>query len=142
MTDREYLSQLKTIDGKIRYKCDEEQRWKDIATNMTAKISENKVQSSKNPDPLGEAITRAVTYQRECADLTIKLIELKHTITDQIDSLNDDLAHYLLIAVFIDNKTYNDISEEKDWTYNHTLKEIRKAILMFGDKYRELYKDS
>ncbi len=108
---------------------------------MTAKISENKVQNTKNPDPLGEAITRAVTYQRECADLTIKLIELKHTITDQIDSLNDDLAHYLLIAFFIDNKTYNDISEEKDWTYNHTLKEIRKAILMFGDKYRELYKD-
>ena len=98
MTDREYLSQLKTIDSKIRYKCDEEQRWRDIATNMTAKISENKVQNTKNPDPLGEAITRAVTYQRECADLTIKLIELKHTITDQIDSLNDDLAHYLLIA--------------------------------------------
>ena len=107
MTDREYLNQLKNIDRRIKDKLEEEQRWRDIATNTTSKLSDMKVQTSKNPDPMGTAITKAVQYQRESAELAVKMVELKNTITMQIDNIGDDKAYNILKMIFVQGKNYS-----------------------------------
>lgn len=141
MTDREYLNQLKNIDRRIKDKLEEEQRWRDIATNTTSKLSDMKVQTSKDPDPMGTAITKAVQYQRESAELAVKLVELKNTITMQIDCIGDDTAYNILKMLFVQGKNYSQVAVELDRSYRHTVREIDVAIKKFGDKYRETYKD-
>ena len=141
MTDREYLGQLKNIDRKIKDKLDEEQRWRDIATNTTSKLSDMKVQTSKDPDPMGTAISKAVTYQRESAELAAKLVDLKNTITMQIDNIDDSKAYLILKMVFVQERDYSEVAVELKRSYRHTVREIDNAIKKFGDKYRHLYKD-
>lgn len=141
MTDREYLNQLKNIDRRIKDKLEEEQKWRDIATNTTAKLSDMKVQTSKDPDPMGSAITKAVQYQRESAELAVKLVELKNTITMQIDNIGDDRAYTILKMLFVQGKNYSQVAVELDRSYRHTVREIDAAIKKFGDKYRDTYKD-
>lgn len=142
MTDREYLNQLKNIDRRIKDKLEEEQRWRDIATNTTSKLSDMKVQTSKDPDPMGTAITKAVQYQRESAELAVKMVELKNTITMQIDNIGDDKAYNILKMIFVQGKSYSQVSVELDRSYRHTIREINDAIKKFGDKYRETYKNA
>ena len=141
MTDREYLNQLKNIDRRIKDKIEEEQRWRDIATNTTTKLSDMKVQTSKDPDPMGSAITKAVTYQRESAELAAALVELKNTITTQIDNIEDDKAYLILKMVFVQGKDFSEVAVELKRSYRHTLREVDNAVKKFGDKYRHLYKD-
>ena len=141
MTDREYLNQLKNIDRRIKDKLEEEQKWRDIATNTTAKLSDMKVQTSKDPDPMGSAITKAVQYQRESAELAVKLVELKNTITMQIDNIGDDRAYTILKMLFVQGKNYSQVAVELDRSYRHTVREIDAAIKKFGDTYRDTYKD-
>lgn len=141
MTDREYLNQLKNIDRRIKDKIEEEQRWRDIATNTTSKLSDMKVQTTKDPDPMGTAISKAVTYQRECAELAAKLVELKNTITMQIDGIDDSKTYMILKMVFVQERDYSEVAVELKRSYRHTVREIDNAIKKFGDKYRHLYKD-
>lgn len=141
MTDREYLSQLKNIDRRIKDKLEEEQKWRDIATNTTSKLSDMKVQTSKDPDPMGTAITKAVQYQRECAELAVQLVDLKNTITMQIDNVGDDKTYNILKMLFVQGKDYSEVAVELKRSYRHTVREIDTAIKKFGDKYRDTYKD-
>lgn len=141
MTDREYLNQLKNIDRRIKDKIEEEQRWRDIATNTTSKLSDMKVQTTKDPDPMGTAISKAVTYQRESAELASRLVDLKNTITMQIDDIDDDKAYLILKMVFVQGKDYSEVAVELKRSYRHTLREVDNAVKKFGDKYRHLYKD-
>lgn len=141
MTDREYLNQLKNIDRRIKDKLEEEQKWRDIATNTTSKLSDMKVQTTKDPDPMGTAITKAVQYQRESAELAVKLVELKNTITMQIDDIGDDKAYNILKMLFVQGKNYSQVAVELNRSYRHTIREIDAAIKKFGDKYRDTYKD-
>lgn len=141
MTDREYLNQLKNIDRRIKDKIEEEQRWRDIATNTASKLSDMKVQTTKDPDPMGTAISKAVTYQRESAELASKLVDLKNTITMQIDDIDDDKAYLILKMVFVQGKDYSEVAVELKRSYRHTLREVDNAVKKFGDKYRHLYKD-
>lgn len=141
MTDREYLNQLKNIDRRIKDKLEEEQRWRDIATNTTARLSDMKVQTTKDSDPMGTAISKAVTYQRESAELAIKLVELKNTITTQIDGIGDDKTYTILKMVFVQEKDYSEVAVELKRSYRHTVREIDNAVKTFGDKYRNTYKD-
>ena len=141
MTDKEYLAQLHNIDTRIKDKLDEEQRWRDIATNTTPKLSDIKVQTSKNQDPMGNAITKAVDYQQESAELAKKLVELKHTIIAQIDGINDARAYTILKMVFVQNKTYTEVAVALKLSYRHAVREIENSIKVFGNKYRNLYKD-
>lgn len=141
MTDREYLNQLRNIDRRIKDKIEEEQRWRDIATNTTSKLSDMKVQTSKDPDPMGTAITKAVQYQRESAELAARLVDLKNTITMQIDTIGDDKAYTILKMVFVQGKDYSEVAVELKRSYRHAVREIDVAIKKFGDKYRHLYKD-
>ena len=141
MTDREYLNQVKNIDKRIKYKLDEEQKWRDIATNTTSKLSDMKVQTSKDPDPMGTAITKAVQYQRECAALAVQFVELKNTITMQIDNVGDDKTYNILKMLFVQGKDYSEVAVELKRSYRHTVREIDAAIKKFGDKYRDTYKD-
>lgn len=134
---RAYLSQLKTIDRRIRCKIDEADKWRSIAENRSSHISEVKVQTSSKPDKMAEAITRALEYEQESRDLANHLIETKHSLLRQIEGLNDDKQYLILSMYFVQNMKYRDIQMEMDCTFNNVKKNLRAAIDSFGEKYEK-----
>lgn len=134
---RAYLSQLKTIDRRIKCKIDEAEKWRSIAENRTSHISDIKVQTTPKPDKMAEAITKALEYEQESRDLANHLIETKHSLLKQIEGLNDDKQYLILSMYFVQNKNYKDIQAEMDCTYNNVKRSLKNAIDNFGEKYEK-----
>lgn len=134
---RAYLSQLKTIDRRIKCKIDEAEKWRSIAENRTSHISDIKVQTTPKPDKMAEAITKALEYEQESRDLANHLIETKHSLLKQIEGLNDDRQYLILSMYFVQNKNYKDIQAEMDCTYNNVKRSLKNAIDNFGEKYEK-----
>lgn len=137
MNAREYLWQLKNIDKRIKDKMDEAQRWRDIAENTTARIDEDKVQTTLKPDKMADAITNAVQYERESEALARRLTEFKHHVTLQIDNI-DDIRHYdALKMFFVKDMTYVQMQAQMDKSYRHVRREVDRAIDVFGSMYSD-----
>jgi DNA-directed RNA polymerase specialized sigma24 family protein len=133
---RAYLSQLKTIDRRIKCKLEEAERWRDIAENRSSHISEIKVQTSSKPDKMAEAVTRALEYEEESRVLANQLVENKYRLIKQIEGLDDN--HYLILNMyFVQNMKYKDIQSEMDCTFNNVKKSLRDAVKTFGEKYEK-----
>ena len=142
MNAREYLWQLKNIDKRIKDKMDEAQRWRDIAENTTARITEDKVQTTPKPDKMADAITNAVQYERESEEMARKLADFKHKVTLQIDEI-EDVRHYdALKMFFVKDMTYVNMQSALDKSYRHVRREVDTAIQIFGEKYADEIKAS
>lgn len=137
MNAREYLWQLKNIDKRISDKMEEAQRWRDIAENVTSRISKDKVQTTPKPDKMADAIVNAVQYERESEEIAKKLTEFKHSVTMQIDRI-DDIRHYdALKMFFVKDMTYVQMQAHMDKSYRHVRREVDKAVDAFGTMYAE-----
>lgn len=133
---RAYLSQLKTIDNRIRFKLEEADRWRGIAENHSSNLSDCKVQTTPKPDKMADAITNAMMYEKESYELANRLISVKHTLISQIDSMDE--KHYTFLNLFfIQNKRYKDISSVLDCSFGNVKNGLRESIKAFGEKYDE-----
>lgn len=141
MTAKTYLDQLKNIDKRINDKIMEAQKWREIAQNPSAHISEVKVQKTILPDRLGDAISKAVTYEQESEDLASELTELKHTIIRQIDEIGDEKYYNLLKGYYIKRMTYTELGKQEKLSYKQAKRQVQLAIDSFDEKYGETFKD-
>lgn len=137
MTAKEYLWQLKHIDDRIEHKLEEALKWRDIATNITSKISEDKVQTTPKPDKMADAITNAIEYERQSAEIAKKLADFKHKVTMQIDGIDDIRYYDVLKYFFVMDLSYVDIQSKMNRSNRHIRREVDKAIDVFGKKYAD-----
>lgn len=134
---RAYLSQLKTIDRRIKCKLEEAEKWRGIAENRSNHISEVKVQTSSKTDKMAEAVTKAMEYEEESRALAERLVETKHHMISQMEGLDNDRHYLILNMYFVQDMTYNKIQTELDCTFNNVKKSLRDAVKAFGDKYEK-----
>lgn len=134
---RAYLSQLKTIDKRIKCKLEEAEKWRSIAENRSSHVSPVKVQTSSKPDKMAEAITKALEYEQESRELADYLVETKYNLIKQIESVGDDRYYLILNMYFVQNMKYAAIQKEMDCTFNNVKKSLRDAVKTFGEKYEK-----
>lgn len=140
MTTKEYLGQMKNIDRQIKDKLDEAERWRAIAENKSVSIGEISVQTSKNYDKMGDAVSLALDYEDESRKLAACLVKTKHKITRQIDLLGDNPLYYnILKTYYIQEKTLNEISVDIGYSYKQTERHYKKALNAFESKYGHQY---
>lgn len=137
MTAREYLWQLKNIDKRIEDKMEEAQRWRDIAENVTSKVSKDKVQTTPKPDKMADAIVNAVQYEQESEELARRLAEFKNKVIHMIDAIDDIRYYDILKMFFVRNMKIVDIRSSLDRSDRHVRREIDKSIEYFGKMYAE-----
>ena len=136
MTAQTYLDQLLNIDRRIKDKLRESQEWRDIAMTKRANIDDVKIQSSPRKDAMEEAICMAVQYHYEAAELAKKLTTLKHTIIEQIDSLEgDEYTYNILKEHYVYGVGVGTMADKYNYSYNGMKKKIRNAVGVFSKKY-------
>jgi len=145
MITKDYLSQVSNIDNRIKDLLKEAEKWYDIATSTgNSDLTQPRVQSSPNPDRIGEVVGKVVDYQRECIRLAESKTELKHTIIEQIKSLKGEkgeMYYNLLYGYYIDNKKMGVLAVENDYSYRQTLTLFNQGLKEFEKKYGETYLD-
>ena len=143
MTSEFYLSQLKNIDNRIKDLLKEADKWFDIATSTgSIDYAQDKVQTSPNPDRIGDLVGKVVDYQERCKRLANEKIELKHTIIEQIRGLQgDEMSYNILYGRYVENKSLNRLAVENEYSYRRIKGLHKKAIDEFESKYGTQYLD-
>ena len=141
MTTREYLSQLKNIDKRIRDKIEEAERWYGISTGTGYTLKEINVQTSKKFDKMENAIIMAMQYEEESRELSVYLTKLKHHIIGQIDGMTNETYYNVLKDYYVRDMGIKDIAKKQGYSTRQITRIHESALETFEDMYYENYKD-
>lgn len=144
MNTKTYLSQLWNIDRRIKDKLNEADRWMEIALSRSEgkskEIKHDTIQVSfDSQDKIADAVAKSVDYYNEAIQLFKDMVEKKHTIESQIDSIVDDNHYNILHAYYIDEKSLAEISVDEKIAYRSTQRRFDSAIKHFEKLYGDEY---
>lgn len=128
MDARKYLEQVKKSDVKIHGLKFEIERLEDLSKNLSSKSLENdRVMSSGNQDRVANITARLMDKKDQYAKMIYENEETRETIISQIYSLDDTVSSQILFSIYIEDKSYNDVARETNYSYDHVRKLCRKA---------------
>lgn len=140
---RTYLNQLKNIDNRIKDLLKEAEHWYDIATSTgSSDFTTPRVQTSKNPDKMGEVVGKVVDYHNSCLKLANEKTELKHVIIEQIkglEGIEGELYYNILYGHYVDKKNMNTIAVENGYSYRRIMTLLNTALYEFEKRYGDTY---
>ena len=139
MTTKEYLGKLKNIDNRIRDKIEEADKWMSIAERQGGNSCDDRVQTSKKYDKMGDAIALAVDYEAESRKLAKELTVLKNKIIKQIDAIENELYYNILKAYYIKEQGFGEIAYVEHYSYKQIRRYYEQAINAFETKYGSEY---
>lgn len=136
MTAREYLGQVKRIDAKLENYLQEIEYWNTIAASPGGmKLDAVRVQSSPNPNKMADAAAMAVEYSQKAEELYCKGIQVKKTILDQLDGMEDYKSSKILRLYFINGQNISAISKLMCYDPRHGKRLFKKALIAFEKQY-------
>ena len=116
MRAKEFLLQIRKLDKMIENKMSEIRQLKEIANNTTGNMTGEKVQSTKNPHRIAEAITKYVELEREINADIDTLIDARKDVISVIEQLNA-VEYDILHKLYVQNITFQDVATIYDRTY-------------------------
>lgn len=128
MEAKEYLNQVKKLDLQIRNKLIEKQQWKDIALGITANMDGERVQSSGGKSKMSDAIEKCVDMEAEIDRLVDELIDTKKDVIQVLENVNNPTWYDLLHRKYIQYKSYDDIAEDLNKSYDWVKVNHKRAI--------------
>jgi hypothetical protein len=108
-----FLKQLKKLDCMITNKLIEREQWKAIATGITPRMGEERVQSSGSQQKMSDAVNRYIDIEKEIDLYIDKLIDAKKDVIAVIERLNAE-EYDLIHKVYVQYITYDELAEIYD----------------------------
>lgn len=121
MTAKEYLKQAKTLDMEINAKVEELHQLKLKAACVQGVAITERVSSSRG-NSSNKAIDRIVDLQNEINAEIDKLVSLKLEIRSKINHLKNPLHRVILIDYYINNKSWEKIAEDNNYSRRYIFK--------------------
>lgn len=136
MTAKEYLMQVKLLDIKIQQKRAQVDDLKDRATSVSGQQTDAvRVQSSKDGDTIGRKVAKYADLEAEIEADTYELIQLKHSIINQIQQLTDSRYVELLYKRYVEYKRLELIAVEMNYDYDWVRTLHGYALQAFAGEY-------
>ena len=124
---KDYMRKIEKINKMIRNKMIEVQQWKDIATSCSAKLSRERVQTSKKADPMADAICEYTDLEQEIKKDIDGLIKERMQIVHTIEQLNVE-EYNILHRVYVQGKTLKEVAAEEKKEYSFAAALHGKAL--------------
>ena len=119
MQAKEFLNKIRYIDMMIDCKLEQIKNLRDKLTSISSPMGNigDKVQSSKDPDKFTNTISKIVELENEINNDIDKLVDLKSIARKAIESLDDDVEKMVLYKRYFENKTFEQISVELNYSW-------------------------
>lgn len=132
MTAKEYLKQAKTLDMEINAKAEElHQLQLNASCVQSVAITERVINSHSNSS--NKIVDKIVDLQNEINAEIDKLVDLKKEIKSKINRVKNPLYRTVLIDYYINNKSWEKIAEDNNYSrryifklHGYALSEFRK----------------
>lgn len=130
MTTKQYLNQIHRIDKMINNKLSEIYQLKNLVCSISISDNSERVQTSSDKDSLGNAVSKIVDLEREVNDCIDKFSEKRRNIITKIDSIDNDMYYQVLFSRYIEQKTFEKIAEDNEYS-------VRQILRIHGDALSE-----
>ena len=130
MKVKEFLNKIRHIDMMIDCKLEQTYNLRSRLTSINVSMSE-RVQSSLDPDKFTNTISKIVELEKEINDDIDKLVDLKSIARKAIESLDNDIEKMVLYKRYFENKTFEQISVELNYSW-------RRIHQFHGDALKKL----
>ncbi len=134
MTAKEWLNRGRHLDREINQLLVDQQNALNLACGASVGYGNEKVQTSKKNVTERRFIVYA-DYSAKIDNRIDELYAIKTEIKSAINKLDDPLLRALLIAYYINMKTFDQVANELHYSirhinrlHNYALKEIKKII--------------
>lgn len=133
MQVKEFLNKIRYIDMMIDCKLEQIKNLRDKLTSISSPMGNlgDKIQSSKDPDKFTNTISKIVELENEINNDIDKLVDLKSIARKAIESLDDDVEKMVLYKRYFENKTFEQISVELNYSW-------RRIHQFHGDALKNL----
>lgn len=112
MRAKEYMMQARYLDQRIRSKMNEIQQLNDLATNMTAIISDMPKAPSGSTSRIEDTIVKIVDYENEVQENINQLLLLKKEIEDTIARIPEAEFQLILHKRYMEMCPWEDIAQD------------------------------
>ena len=138
MQAKEYLGQVSRM---IKNKVSEIAQLKEIALNISAIDTKERVQTSPDFDKIGKMFVRIDEEEDKLNSLIFEYIELKNKIISQIEGIKEETFYCVLFSRYVENKTFEKIAIDMQYSFRQITRLHGKALLAFDKMYGEEYKN-
>lgn len=128
---KEYLKQLKQLDNFIRCKQMEIAEQELIATSLGIKVDDVNVQTSNCSDKTAECAIKLSDLKIEAIELCTKWAKLKTDVNRILNRMSDKQYIIILNLYYCQNKTFEEISEFMNISYQWVYKLYKDALVEF-----------
>lgn len=100
---RKFLERIKKLDVVIQNKITEKAQWEALALATTSRLSEDKVQTTPNPQRKSEALEKVIDIELEIERLIDRLIYEKREVLqmiEQLPAIEYDTLHRMYLQYF------------------------------------------
>lgn len=139
MTTKEYLSQIRTFDKRIKRKTDEIDRLRNVAISIGMDMTKERVQTSGTKDRVGNSVSAIVDAQNDALKCVADYVELRSRIVDQISSMDKMIHSDILYLRYVEGKKYKLIADELSYSEDYVIHTHTEALAAFAEKYGKDY---
>ena len=129
---KEYLNKVRTIDKEIDAK-------EEIKEQMRRRLVNVKATQYREIDVMGgerktseDRILDYIEYSEQINELIDKLIDMKMTVVEEIENIDDGLYRTLLTERYINNKNWEVVANILGYDERHTLRLHNDALRAFS----------
>lgn len=123
MEVKEFIERLKMIDCQIENKKAEIQMWKNIALSTAPQGESERVQLTKNPQKMADAVNKYVDLEKEIETLMLE----KDECIKIIEKVKNPLLYDILHKYHIQHMKLSEIADLKGYTHEYIRDRHKKA---------------
>lgn len=114
---KQFLKGIKKLDNMIENKLAERDKWRELALSTTAKLSEDKVQTSGNKQKMAVAVENYIDIEAEVDRIIDRLVAEKQNVISVIEQLNA-VEYDILHKIYVQGANFYDIASKYGRTYS------------------------
>lgn len=144
MTTKTYLQQLRKYQRMIDNKSSEVYKLRQMANGVSVMPQVIRVQTSPDPDRIGNIVAKIVDLEKEIDEIVDKYIDKRNVIVSQIDNLGDDDENTenidVLTCRFVNCMDFDEIPDEVHMSRRKMFYVYSRALSAFEEKYGKEYR--
>lgn len=137
MQAKEFLNKIRYIDMTIDCKCELIQELRSRIVSIGSPNLGDKVQSSLDPDKFTNTISKIIELENEINTDIDTLVDLKREARQLIEKLDDNVEKLILYKRYFENKTFEQISVELNYSWRHIHRLHSSALQNFAKIYNK-----
>lgn len=121
------LKPIKEMESRIRSIEEEIERLMTVATKMTPNYDGNKVTGSPR-NKIEEATIKIEEYRAKLNKILLKSLDYKNRCLNKVERIELGTLRTILILYYFQNKTFEQVAEELDKSYQWTYELYKTAL--------------